>query len=304
MRIVWVLSGLILLSWPGRALGQEEGSADLFTEAYTDKFQEAFFEALKQKGIENYDRAEALMLEAGKYDPANPVVDYELARILIRAGAYARAEPHALEALKSDPKEYWYLETFMHALKAQSKGFEAYAGVLPTDLPDFRLNLGRWYLSEGRYKEAKAQLQPIRGLEQARWLLGEADRKEGMATSGAPEEKEAEPRPSEDLLTINSFESRLDALRDSGSWSALEAESSRAIESFPLQPYFYYCKGLALLRQDRAREAVPLLKEGEGYLLEPSQTGQQIYKALAEAYLALGEPEKARKYEEKAKGGL
>ena len=304
MKIVWVLSGILLLSGPERGLGQEEGSADVFTEAYTDEFQEAFFEALKQKGIENYDRAEALMLEAGKYDPSNPVVDYELARILIQAGAYMRAEPHALEALKSDPKEYWYLETFMQTLKPQSKSLDGFAGTLPADLPEFRLNLARWYLSEGRYREAKAQLEPISGLEEARGLMEEARRKEAQVTTGAVENKEAESRPSGDLPTVSAIESRLDALKASGNWSALEAESSQAIESFPLQPYFYYCKGLSLLRQDRAREALTLLKEGEGYLLEPSPAGQQIYQALAETYLALGEPEKARKYQEKAKGGL
>ena len=58
------------------ASGQEEGSAELFTESYTDRFQEVFFEALKQKGIENYDRAKEQLLEAKKLDPLHPVIDY------------------------------------------------------------------------------------------------------------------------------------------------------------------------------------------------------------------------------------
>ena len=33
---------------------QEEESAELFLEEYTDEFQNLFFEALKQKGIQNY----------------------------------------------------------------------------------------------------------------------------------------------------------------------------------------------------------------------------------------------------------
>ena len=99
MRCQWGFLGLLLMLGLGMVRAQEEESSELFTESYTDQFQEAFFEALKQKGIENYDRAEELMLEAKKYDPNNLVVDYELARILILAQDYNRAIPLALTAL-------------------------------------------------------------------------------------------------------------------------------------------------------------------------------------------------------------
>ncbi|MGB5653732.1 MAG: hypothetical protein WBM56_07840, partial [Robiginitalea sp.] len=107
MKGHWIFWVLLLLLGSEMSRGQEEGSADLFTESYTDEFQEAFFEALKQKGIENYDRSEALMLEAKKFEPDNPVVDFELARILNLAKAHTRATPYALKALQSDPSQYW-----------------------------------------------------------------------------------------------------------------------------------------------------------------------------------------------------
>ncbi|MGB5315508.1 MAG: hypothetical protein WBN56_05865 [Robiginitalea sp.] len=304
MKGHWIFWVLLLLLGSEMSRGQEEGSADLFTESYTDEFQEAFFEALKQKGIENYDRSEALMLEAKKFEPDNPVVDFELARILNLAKAHTRATPYALKALQSDPSQYWYLETFMNALKPQRMNPEAFASELPLDEPAFRLNLARWYVSEGLYDKARAQLSPLADLEQAKWLKEEIG---VLESRGEPVEQGAEgqaSRPSEDRSTVASLESRMQGLIISKDWKVLEDESAGAIGLFPLQPYFYYCQGLSLLRQGRPDEALVFLKEGESFILEPSETSQQIYNAFVETYNALGAPEKAKKYEDMLKSGL
>ena len=59
---------------------QEEESSEVFLEEYTDKFEETFFEALKQKGIENYDRAINLLLECKAMEPFDATIDHELAK--------------------------------------------------------------------------------------------------------------------------------------------------------------------------------------------------------------------------------
>ena len=73
--------GLVLIPGPSYAQEnefKEEESSEVFLEEYTDEFQEKFFEALKQKGIENYDRAVNLLLECKRLDPNNSVLDHEL----------------------------------------------------------------------------------------------------------------------------------------------------------------------------------------------------------------------------------
>lgn len=301
LNIFWVL---LLLLRSGMTYGQEEGTADLFTESYTDQFQEAFFEALKQKGIENYDRSEALMLEAKKFDPDNPVVDYELARILNMAKAYRRATPYALYALQSDPSEYWYLDTFMKSLKPQSMNHEAFASDLPLEEPALRVNLARWYVSEGDYDKAKAQLSPVSNLEEARRLKEEISVLESQKEQPASLQQNKENAPSEDRRTIASLEARMEELISSENWKTLEDESTESMELFPLQTFFYYSRGLAVLRQGRPEEALEYLKEGEGFILEPSASAQKIYRTFIEAYSAMGTPEKGKKYEEKLKSGL
>ena len=304
MKGQWILWVLLLMLGSGMTYGQEEGSAELFTESYTDQFQEAFFEALKQKGIENYDRAEALMLEAKKFDPDNPVVDFELARILNQAKAYRRATPYALKALQSDPSQYWYMDTFMKALNPQRMNPEAFASELPMEEPAFRLNLARWYMSEGLYDKAKTQLSPLSGLEEARWLEQEISVLESIKEPATSDNQDKESGPSEDRRTVASLESRMEALIISEDWKALEDESAEALELFPLQPYFYYSEALAVLRQGRPEKALEFLKEGEGFILEPSESAQKIYRTFVETYNALGTPEKAKKYQDKLKSGL
>lgn len=300
-RIFWVLLLLFGSEW---VRGQEEGSAALFTESYTDQFQEAFFEALKQKGIENNDRSEALMLEAKKFDPENPVVDFELARILNLAKSYRRATPYALKALQSDPGQYWYLDTFMKSLGPQGMNPGAFRGELPLEQPDFRLNLARWYTADGQYEKAKAQLAPLSTLKEARWLEEEINVLQGLKEQASSDVREEDSQPSREKGTVAILESRMQVLMASQDWKALEEESADALGLYPLQPYFYYSRGLSLLRQGRPDEALEFLKQGEDFILEPSESAQKIYQTLVETYHALGTPEKAKKYQDKLKSGL
>ncbi len=286
----------------GGLYAQEEGSADLFTEDYTDRFQELFFEALKQKGIENYDRAEALLLDAKKLDPLSPVLDHELARVLLSAKAYARAESYALDALRAEPGEYWYLQTFMEILKRQAKPGEAYWEVLPANLPEFQLNLARWYLEEGEADKASAQLQGLPESAEAFYLQSKVDR---MRTREMQAEVTATGNTTPEVAegSVAYYQAQLQELLDKSQWNSLHSLSAEALELYPLQPYFYYTLGTALLREGKPREALAVLQEGEGMLLGDSENARRIYQALSEVHASLGNPQKATYYQNKLKDG-
>ncbi|MEL6483725.1 MAG: hypothetical protein AAFP96_02625, partial [Bacteroidota bacterium] len=97
----------------GNSFAQEEESAELFLDEYTDEFQETFFEGLKQKGIQNYDRAIQLFLDCKQLDAENPILDYELARAHFKNKTYVEAQEYGITALRTDPTNYWYLETLV-----------------------------------------------------------------------------------------------------------------------------------------------------------------------------------------------
>ena len=93
---------------------EEQESAEVYLEEYTDEFQENFFEALKQKGIQNYDRAIDLFLKCKQLEPNNSVVDYELGKAYLLDKKYVQAQDYAIEALLSEPTDFWYLDNNLH----------------------------------------------------------------------------------------------------------------------------------------------------------------------------------------------
>ncbi|WP_294821369.1 tetratricopeptide repeat protein [uncultured Flavobacterium sp.] len=73
-----------------------------------NEFQEDFYEALKQKGIENYDKAiQSLQKCIGK-EPENPVLYNELGKNYFNMKNFAEAERAYTKATQLDPKNRWY----------------------------------------------------------------------------------------------------------------------------------------------------------------------------------------------------
>lgn len=285
------------------SFGQEEGSADLFTESYTDRFQEIFFEALKQKGIENYDRAESLLQDAKNLDPLNPVLDYELARVLILQGRYAEAEKYALDALRAEPAKYWFLETFMETLKAQNKPIDAYWAQLPEGMEPFHLNMARWYISQEAWKAAEDQLSRLQDSDQAQQLQALISSRQAKDVSPGEQSTEAAQNRIPEEGSAAFYEKALGEILGEANWSELQGLSAEAMEAYPLQPYFYYAHGISLLRQGKAAEALPVLESGEGMLLGDTPVSSLLFSALMETHTALGNSEKASLYRNKLKSG-
>ncbi|MEL1245987.1 tetratricopeptide repeat protein [Flavobacterium sp. DGU11] len=73
-----------------------------------DEFQDNFYEALKQKGIENYDRAIQSLEKCVVKEPNNPVLYNELGKNYLGLKNYAEAEKAFLKATQIDPKNRWY----------------------------------------------------------------------------------------------------------------------------------------------------------------------------------------------------
>ena len=283
--------------------GQEEESAEISLEAYTDTFQEKFFEALKEKGIENFDRASALLQECKQMQPDNPVVDHELAKTLAASGDLEAAETYARAAVEAEPTEYWYLNTLMNILKDQYRDVAQAAPNLPFQMPRFRINLARWYLDQSEAGKALAQLENLTSSPEVERLRNHAERLEDSARGPSESVKlppvADQPEEGSALYYMQMLETHLTGKR----WEEAREMASEAIETYPLQPFFYFAKGQALLASGKASEAVLTLEMGEALLLEEDALAQRFYRALAEAHSALGNEEKAQSYRNRLKTG-
>src|SRR5690606_34714023 len=79
----------------------------------TDAFQENFFEALKQKGIENYEKAITALLQCEKIEPENPVVHFELGKNYRFLENYDAAIQSLQKANRLKPNQEWVMVELM-----------------------------------------------------------------------------------------------------------------------------------------------------------------------------------------------
>jgi len=73
-----------------------------------DKFQELFYESLKQKGIENYDRAINLLQQATQLNSKNATIYHEIGRNYLFQENYAQAEEYIHKAIQKDNQNKWF----------------------------------------------------------------------------------------------------------------------------------------------------------------------------------------------------
>ncbi len=95
---------MILIS--GLSLAQQEPE-DIA--ANSDAFQEAFFESLAQKGIENYDRAIVFLEKCIALEPQNPAGYHELGKNYQAQHRYTEALEAYEKAFHLNQKNYWPL---------------------------------------------------------------------------------------------------------------------------------------------------------------------------------------------------
>ncbi len=74
----------------------------------TDEYQDAFYESLKQKGIENYDKAIVSLEKCIKLKPNDAVAYFELGKNYLSLKEYQNAQNNFEKATQLDPKNKWF----------------------------------------------------------------------------------------------------------------------------------------------------------------------------------------------------
>jgi tetratricopeptide (TPR) repeat protein len=70
-------------------------------------FEDNFYEALKQKGIENYDKAIEALRKCEEANPEDPIVYFELGKNYLAQKHYKEAYDNFEKVTKMDPKNRW-----------------------------------------------------------------------------------------------------------------------------------------------------------------------------------------------------
>lgn len=310
--IIGFLIGLILI--PNQTYAQEnkievEDSAEVFLEEYSDDFQEKFFEALKQKGIENYDRSINMLLECKLLDADNKVVDHELAKVYLADKKYLLAQDYSIEALLSEPTNSWYLNTLVDILQKQGNSIDNVKSSIPYDDVKLKENLALIYFKQKNYVGSKAVLKDLKKSVFTEDLASKIN-----DSIESRQQKQAKKK-TVSFSSTNTNNSRLDpsqgyitqirGLIMANNFIQLEKVSAEALENYPSQPYFYYAQGLAFNKKGRNKDAIEILEAGLDYMIDNNiSLANDIYAALVDAYTATNNTVKSNMYLRKIKPGF
>ncbi|MEM9363246.1 MAG: hypothetical protein AAGA43_11450 [Bacteroidota bacterium] len=279
---------------------QEEESAELFLEEYNDEFQSLFFEALKQKGIQNYDRAAEKLLECKNLQPENEVVDYELARAYYLDGKYNIAQGYAVLALEKAPDNYWYLEHFVSIMDRQGNTIDAFADRLPLSNTILKENLANIYFQKRKYDKALKQLDNLpktTSIRNLRQKIEDSLQKKMVTKTVVVKNASAEENP------VDSYKKRIDGLISNLDYNTLKVVAKEAMDTYPLQPYFQYGYGLALTKTNQKQEGISVLEGALDFIFDNNSLQNAIYKVLSETFASMGNDKKANEYANKVQRG-
>lgn len=297
---------ITFLSGVCTCVAQDENTttdADVTTEVVSDEFQEKFFEALREKAIENYDKAIGYLLECEKIEPDNPIIAYELGLLYTYSKSYEKAEHYLLKATHANPDNFWFLNALYDVYEKQYNIPEAIliAEKMAPKGEEYKHNLVKLYARNQQFKKAIQTLDEL-DLEYGKTTESAILRKqyetflEPNVNNDVVEEEEQEEEKNPLIL----LQEELDELLSEEQYEKAIQKSSEALENYPTQSYFYYVNGKALFATGKHTNAIQELSNALDFLVDDVVLEKEIYNTLAECYKALGQTEKEKTYRSKA----
>ncbi|MFK7834379.1 MAG: tetratricopeptide repeat protein [Winogradskyella sp.] len=163
LYIIIVLIGIILMPQATYAQVDFNKRPDDDLGNVEDEFQEHFFEALKQKGIENYDRAVDALQKCLNLDSKKPVIYFELGKNYNKLKNFGAAEENLKKAIDMQPDNVWFLDELYDVYFQQDDIKNALKTIkqLVKYHPDYKEDLAALYVREEKYKQALELLDEL-----------------------------------------------------------------------------------------------------------------------------------------------
>lgn len=129
----------------------------------TDEYQDSFYESLKQKGIENYDKAIVSLEKCIKLKPNDAVAYFELGKNYLLLKDYSNAQSSFEKATQLDPKNKWYwlgIYDVSYETKNYPLAIETIQKIIPFD-EEYKDDLISLYMISNQYDKALATINEM-----------------------------------------------------------------------------------------------------------------------------------------------
>jgi len=229
----------------------------------TDEYQEYFFEALKQKGIENYERAITALLECIEINDSEGVLYYELGKNYVALKNFGDAEDALKKAVSKEPSNEWYLDE-LYGVYIQQKDLTKAIKVvkqLVSYHPDYKQDLARLFVQTEKY-------------DQALEILDELDKSIGISPSRDRMRNQIYVATGRDKARIKNLEQRIETNPDSeanylsliyrysesGNTKKAFETAEKLLETNPNSQLVHLALYKFYLQKDEAKKAVESVK--------------------------------------------
>ncbi|CAM4321141.1 tetratricopeptide repeat protein [Flavobacterium terrigena] len=132
-------------------------------ETASNEFENNFYEALKQKAIENYDKAIVSLEKCLQKEPNNPEVHFQMGVNYLALKSYADAESAFQKAVDLEPKQRWYWNG-LYDVYYQTKDFNKSIPIvekLVTFDANMKEDLVSLYMTTQQFDKAKTVIDDI-----------------------------------------------------------------------------------------------------------------------------------------------
>lgn len=122
----------------------------------TDEYKDSFYESLKQKGIENYDKAIVSLEKCIKLKPNDAVAYFEMGKNYFALKEYQNAQNSFEKATQLDPKNKWFwlgIYDVSYETKNYPLAIETIQKIIPFD-EEYKDDLISLYMITNQYDKA------------------------------------------------------------------------------------------------------------------------------------------------------
>jgi tetratricopeptide (TPR) repeat protein len=272
-------------------------------------FQTAFFEALKQKAIDNYDKAlEALDVCYG-LDSTNVAVLFERSKNFFWQKNYSDAEQNINKALKLKPKNIWLLEQAKAIAVAQQNYEDAITYQKQIVAIDSlkKIELLVLYMANKDKTKAMALLIDLKKTQGLNPQLLQIEAQ--LKTPQTKVETTVNSDSKTDLKSLKATYQKshnfkvlkqiLSLEAEQKNYELLNKDATDALELFPSQAVLYLYAAQANNALKQYQTAIDHLENGIDFVVD-NVLKKQYFWAYFESYNGLNNPQKANDYKKRA----